>query len=113
MSNAKSNHHPDGHAAGAMPRKPHARPHRARRAARPTALPAERVAKTLGMSADRFNRLLPDLYRRGFPEPDPATGCFDRGAVNLWRRARNSDFARAATVSDITNRLRGLGFNEP
>jgi hypothetical protein len=36
-----------------------------------------------------FLKMLPDLIARGFPGPDPTTGNFDLGAIDLWRMARH------------------------
>ena len=37
----------------------------------PRDVPAEAAARRLGLSVAVFKEKLPDLYRRGFPKPDP------------------------------------------
>jgi hypothetical protein len=53
------------------------------------------AAERLGISLDDFNAVLPNLYERGFPKPDPDTGNFDlSGDV---RALRASQLARDAS----------------
>lgn len=47
------------------------------------------VARRLGLKTEDCRGKLPDLYARGFPQPDPVTYRFDPEAVERWRRLRN------------------------
>ncbi len=55
----------------------------------PRDMPAEKVARRLGLSVARFDQVLERLYSRGFPRPDPDTGMHDSKAVELWMDARS------------------------
>src|SRR5215831_11497577 len=55
----------------------------------PGDVPPEKAARRLHLTLARFNELLPNLVKRGFPEPDPDTGMFDLDAIDLWRRSRH------------------------
>ncbi|WP_152527605.1 MULTISPECIES: hypothetical protein [unclassified Afipia] len=55
----------------------------------PGDIPAEKAARRLHISLVRFNELLPNLLKRGFPAADPDTGNFDLDAIDQWRRLRN------------------------
>jgi hypothetical protein len=55
----------------------------------PGDVPAEKAARRLGLTLDRFKELLPDLLRRGFPPADPTTGNFDLDEIDRWRRSRH------------------------
>jgi hypothetical protein len=80
-------------------------------------VPPGKVAQRLGLSLADFELRRPDLHSRGFPPPDPTTGCYCIEAVDRWRLSRHKDlfpellaapFAiNAAAVFD--ERLRGLG----
>jgi len=62
---------------------------------RPRTLPergdvsASVVARLLDLAPPDFDRLLPELQSRGFPEPDQTTGRFCIEAVDRWRRLRH------------------------
>lgn len=55
----------------------------------PGDVPAEKAARRLHLTLDRFNELLPKLTARGFPAADPDTGYYDLDAIDMWRKRRN------------------------
>jgi hypothetical protein len=55
----------------------------------PADVPADKAARRLHLTIERFNEVLPNLLKRGFPAPDPDTGMFDLEAIDLWRRSRH------------------------
>jgi hypothetical protein len=55
------------------------------------------AAERLGISLDDFNAVLPNLYERGFPKPDPDTGNFDLKAIEKWCDARHPRLFGSAT----------------
>lgn len=55
----------------------------------PRDVPAAIAARRLGKSAGEFAELLPRLFARGFPRPDPDTGNFDLLAIERWCDSRN------------------------
>jgi len=55
----------------------------------PRDVPPEKAARRLHLTLACFNELLPNLIKRGFPEPDPDTGMFDLDAIDLWRKNRH------------------------
>jgi hypothetical protein len=46
------------------------------------------AAQRLGLSADEFERVRPQLEGRGFPPADPTTGRYCIEAVDKWRLRR-------------------------
>jgi hypothetical protein len=50
--------------------------------------PAEKAARRLHLTPAEFQKKLPELLARGFPQPDPTTGMFDLEAIDAWRRRR-------------------------
>jgi hypothetical protein len=56
---------------------------------KPRDVPPLEAARRLGVDLKKFNRILPNLQTRGFPEADPDTGNFDLDAIDAWRRARH------------------------
>jgi hypothetical protein len=52
-------------------------------------VPMSTVAKLLGLSNEDFERLRPELERRGFPKPDLTTGRYCIEAVDRWRLRRH------------------------
>jgi hypothetical protein len=54
----------------------------------PADVPPEKAARRLHITLDRFVELLPRLLARGFPAPDPDTGCFALEAIDQWRKLR-------------------------
>jgi hypothetical protein len=55
----------------------------------PHDIPLDMAARRLGMPLDDFNRTLPGLVGRGFPQPDPDTGNYDLHAIDRWCDSRN------------------------
>jgi hypothetical protein len=55
----------------------------------PADVPAEKAARRLHLTVQKFNELLPNLLKRGFPAADPDTGLFDLEAIDRWRRNRH------------------------
>jgi hypothetical protein len=55
----------------------------------PADVPPEKAARRLHVSLNRFNEILPRLLARGFPAPDPDTGCFGLEAIDQWRKLRS------------------------
>jgi hypothetical protein len=55
----------------------------------PADVPAEKAARRLHLTLERFNEVLPNLLKRGFPAADPDTGMFDLDAIDQWRKSRN------------------------
>jgi hypothetical protein len=63
-------------------------------------VPSSMVARLLGITLADFERLLPQLYHRNFPQPDPSTGNFCIEAVDKWRVGRHPTlFPTLTTVS--------------
>jgi hypothetical protein len=54
----------------------------------PGDVPPEKAARRLHLTFERFNEVLPRLLARGFPPPDPDTGCFALEAIDQWRKLR-------------------------
>ncbi|MEM8636136.1 MAG: hypothetical protein AAGF33_14275 [Pseudomonadota bacterium] len=75
---------------------------------RPLAIPeigdvsAKHVAQRMGVSVDEFGEMLPDLLKRGFPDPDPTTGNWGIEAVDKWRQLRDADLLPAIHSEDLT-----------
>jgi hypothetical protein len=75
------------------------------------------IAQLLGLSITDFERLRPELDRRGFPSPDVTTGQYCVEAVDKWRLQRHAMFfpelthtptaIHAGAVFDV--RLRQMG----
>jgi hypothetical protein len=55
----------------------------------PRDVPPEIAARRLGKTLSEFEAILPNLFARGFPKPDPDTGNFDLDAIDEWRRRRH------------------------
>jgi hypothetical protein len=56
----------------------------------PGDIPADKAARRLHLTPERFAELLPTLLERGFPAADPTTGMFDLDAIDLWRKGRHA-----------------------
>jgi hypothetical protein len=54
----------------------------------PGDVPPEKAARRLHVTLERFTEILPRLLARGFPAPDPDTGCFALEAIDQWRKLR-------------------------
>jgi hypothetical protein len=52
-------------------------------------VPPGLVAQRLGLSLPDFELRRQDLHSRGFPPPDPTTGCYCIEAVDRWRLSRH------------------------
>jgi hypothetical protein len=65
----------------------------------PADVPAEKAARRLHLTLDRFNEVLPRLLLRGFPAADPDTGMYDLDAIDRWRAARHRADAVPGPVS--------------
>lgn len=57
----------------------------------PGDVPADKAARRLHLTPERFTAVLPDLLRRGFPAADPTTGMYDLDAIDLWRKGRHAN----------------------
>ena len=68
----------------------------------PRDVPPEKAARRLHLTLARFNELLPNLTKRGFPEPDPDTGTFDLDAIDLWRKSRHRSAQNLALAEQNT-----------
>ena len=55
----------------------------------PRDVPAEKIARRLGLLLHEFVAYLPGLRDRGFPPPDPTTGMYDMKAVEAWMDRRH------------------------
>ena len=55
----------------------------------PRDVPAHAAARRLGLTEAEFQRQLPLLVARGFPQADATTGHFDLDAIDEWRRQRH------------------------
>ena len=79
-------------------------------------VPTGTVAQRLGMPLAEFELHRAELHSRGFPQPDPTTGCYCIEAVDRWRLLRHKNLfpellaapaaVNASAVFD--DRLRGL-----
>ena len=68
----------------------------------PRDVPPEKAARRLHLTLARFNELLPNLIKRGFPESDPDTGMFDLDAIDLWRKSRHHPAQKLALAEQNT-----------
>jgi hypothetical protein len=57
----------------------------------PRDVPAVKAARRLGLTLKEFLEVLPQLYARGFPHPDPTTGNYDLVRIDFWMDARHAD----------------------
>jgi hypothetical protein len=73
-------------------------------------VPPAKAARRLHLTLVAFNEVLPQLYARGFPRPDPTTGMFDLKAIDAWQDAR-SGLSPALTV-DAAPRNAAMVFKE-
>lgn len=65
------------------------RPSEIRHRVDPADVTSAKAARRLSLTETRFQELLPELIKRGFPAPDPTTGMYDLDAIDLWRRSRH------------------------
>jgi hypothetical protein len=68
----------------------------------PGDVPAEKAARRLHLSVERFQELLPRLVARGFPAADPDTGMYDLEAIDFWRRSRHGKQDQLASTAQNT-----------
>jgi hypothetical protein len=59
-----------------------------RYAVTPRDVPAPKAARRLHLTLAEFEEVKEELFRRGFPRPDPTTGMFDLHKVDEWMDAR-------------------------
>lgn len=71
----------------------------------PRDVPAEKAARRLGLTIERFAELLPQLLRRGFPPSDPDTGNYDLDAIDAWRSARHRRYLQSVASADQSSGL--------
>lgn len=62
----------------------------------PADVPPSKAARRLHLTLAQFEKVLPDLLKRGFPPADVTTGMFDLEAIDSWRRDR---FSRAPELT--------------
>ena len=55
----------------------------------PRDVPANKVARRLHLTPAEFDKNKDELFRRGFPRPDPTTGHYDLAAVDRWMDSRH------------------------
>jgi hypothetical protein len=55
----------------------------------PRDVPAAKAARRLHLTAGKFEEMKDELFRRGFPRPDPTTGNFDLVAIDRWMDERH------------------------
>jgi hypothetical protein len=55
----------------------------------PADVPPQKAARRLHLSIERFNEVLPNLLKRGFPPADPDTGMYDLDQIDVWRANRH------------------------
>jgi hypothetical protein len=68
----------------------------------PRDVPPWKAARRLHLTLARFNAVLPNLIKRGFPEPAPDTGMFDLDAIDLWRKSRHHSAQSLALAEQNT-----------
>lgn len=71
----------------------------------PRDVPPEKAARRLGLTLERFEGLLPQLLRRGFPPSDPDTGNYDLDAIDAWRSSRHRRYLQSVSPSDQSGGL--------
>lgn len=55
----------------------------------PGDVPPEKAARRLHLTLEKFNEVLPNLLKRGFPSADPDTGMYSLEAIDEWRKVRD------------------------
>jgi hypothetical protein len=55
----------------------------------PRDVPTNKVARRLHLTMREFDKNKDELFRRGFPRPDPTTGHYDLAAVDRWMDSRH------------------------
>jgi hypothetical protein len=88
------------------------RPNAIRFAVDPRDVPPEKAARRLHLKLGEFQAMLPELFERGFPRPDPTTGNYDLRAIDLWMDARSNIVPAAALTEAVVPRNAADGFRE-
>ena len=60
----------------------------------PRDVPASKAARRLHLTPTEFDEMKNELYRRGFPRPDPTTGNFDLVEIDRWMDGRHHSTAK-------------------
>ena len=55
----------------------------------PRDIPPTKAARRLHLTLCEFERMKEELYRRGFPRPDPTTGHYDLVKIDRWMDERD------------------------
>jgi hypothetical protein len=55
----------------------------------PRDVPAVKAARRLHLTLTEFEEMKEELFRRGFPRPDPTTGNFDLIEIDRWMDGRH------------------------
>jgi hypothetical protein len=64
----------------------------------PRDVPPEIAARRLGKTLAEFDKALPNLLARGFPQADPDTANYDLVAIDRWCDARHSHLFGAGSA---------------
>ena len=72
----------------------------------PRDVPKTKIARLLHLTLAEFEARLPELTRRGFPQPDRTTGHYDLKVVNEWMDRRH-ERSQDEQVNDRA-RMRGV-----
>jgi hypothetical protein len=59
----------------------------------PRDVPAVKAARRLHLTLKEFEGMKHELFRRGFPRPDPTTGNFDLLEIDRWMDGRHHSTA--------------------
>jgi hypothetical protein len=70
---------------------------------KPRDVPATKAARRLHLTIGEFEEVKDELFRRGFPRPDPTTGKFDLVAIDRWMddRHRSTCAVKARDARDV------------
>jgi hypothetical protein len=63
----------------------------------------DRAAERLGLSLEDFESMLPSLFARGFPKPDPSTLNYDAEAIDTWRRFRHPHLYQGLEITGLNS----------
>jgi hypothetical protein len=77
----------------------------------PRDVPDVKAARRLHLTLKVFNVVKEELFRRGFPHPDPTTGMYDLRKIDQWMDARDCGEDRGSQVAKIM-RERGWGSDQ-
>lgn len=56
----------------------------------PRDVPAVKAARRLHLTLREFENMKSELFRRGFPQPDPTTGNYDLLEIDRWMDSRHN-----------------------